>query len=121
MVSKAERMLWSAALTLAGCTTTATQPGRAETLTGWYWQRGDQALFQSCGDSRQWIVAPSPQLRERARAFRLEPDTPVYVSVVGTRSPESGELAIAQVEQFGSPDPVRGCALTGIVSPTPDR
>lgn len=109
------------ALTLCGCTGAATERDRQESLAGWYWQQGEQELFQRCGQSEPWTIDRSPVLRERARAFGLEPDMPVYVRVRGTLSPASGALVVAKVEQFGSPDPVRNCPLTGVVTSTPSK
>lgn len=108
-------------LALCGCTVAATAPDREEALAGWYWQHGEQELLQPCGQSQPLTVARSPALRERALAFGLEPDMPVYVRVRGTLSPASNGLAVAQVEQFGSPDPVRDCPLTGVVTSTPGK
>lgn len=111
--------LVSAALALGGCTEPETRHGPEDVLAGWYWQSGEQGLFQSCGQSRQWAVASSEALREGARAFGLEPEMPVYVRVVGKLSSAAGELVVSRIEQFGSPTPVRNCPMTGVVAPSP--
>lgn len=89
-----------------------------ERYRGWYMEHDGQGMFQPCGQSRQWRVE-SPELRAQARDFELDPDTPVYVHVFGTPSAGGEELSVSRVDQFGSPTPVRDCAMTGVVMPAP--
>ncbi len=101
-------------------TATDQQPDiQAQSFAGWYMERAGQGLFQACGQSRQWRVSGSPELRSKARDFGLEENTPVYVRVTGTQAASGNELAVSQVEQFGSTTPVRNCGMTGVVIPAP--
>jgi hypothetical protein len=56
-------------------------------------------------------------LAAKAKTFDLQPDTPVYVRVSGYT--KAGVLNVSRVDQFGSPEPVRDCAMTGVVIPAP--
>ena len=85
---------------------------------GWYMEQAGQGMFQPCGQSRQWRV-DSPELRTQAKDFGLQQDTPVYVRLFVTQSAGGEELSVSRVEQFGSPTPVRDCAMTGVVMPAP--
>lgn len=89
-----------------------------QVLRGWYMEHEWQGMFQPCGESRQWRV-DSPELRARAKDFGLDPDTPVYVSLSVTQTAGGHELLVSRIEQFGSPTPVRDCAMTGVVLPAP--
>jgi hypothetical protein len=73
-----------------------------------------EGSFQPCGHADSLRV-DSADLRARAREFGLDADTPVYVRVAG--SIEGSTLQVVRVEQFGSPTPVRDCAMTGVVLP----
>jgi len=78
---------------------------------------GGQGSFQPCGgQSQSWRLSQAGDLPARAKAFGLQPDTPVYVRVTG--SLRDNALAVASVEQLGSPTPVRDCGLTGVVIPS---
>ncbi|MEJ7747253.1 MAG: hypothetical protein WKF61_11030 [Luteimonas sp.] len=90
-----------------------------KSYSGWYMERAGQGMFQSCGQSQQWRVSGSDELRSKARDFGLEQDTPVYVRLSGVQSADGDELVVSQVEQFGSATPVRNCGLTGVVIPAP--
>ncbi|MEO6364703.1 MAG: hypothetical protein ABIO38_01435 [Luteimonas sp.] len=102
-------------------TETTAQPLAAESKShaGWYMERAGQGLFQSCGQSKQLRVSGSAELRDKAREFGLDENTPVYVRLSGVRSAGGTELVVSQVEQFGSTTPVRNCGLTGVVMAAP--
>ena len=108
-------------LSLASCAATErssiAQSGDARAYRGWYMAHGSVSTFQPCGQSTQWPIAQSGDLAARAKAFDLQPDTPVYVRVSGYT--KAGVLNVSRVDQFGSPEPVRDCAMTGVVLPTP--
>ena len=93
-----------------------TDPG-ATAQTGWYLQHAGKGRFQPCGQSHSWPIADSAALAARAQAFGLTDDTPVYVRLKGTVRDQA--LHVTQVEQFGSPTPVRNCGMNGVVIPTP--
>jgi len=92
--------------------TTTAPPSRA--LAGWYLEHDAEGRFQPCGQADSLRV-DSADLRARAREFGLDADTPVYVRVAG--SIDGSTLQVVRVEQFGSPTPVRDCAMTGVVLP----
>jgi len=107
-----------AAFVLSGCVAAEKKPATAsQAYAGWYMERAGQGLFQPCGQSQQWRVSASADLPARAKAFGLEQDTPVYVRLMGSAHNE--EIEVSRVEQFGSPTPVRDCAMTGVVIPAP--
>lgn len=89
----------------------------ATSYAGWYMEHAGQATFQPCGQAQPWRITEPADLPARARAFGLEPDTPVYVRLSGAAA--AGAIAVTTVEQFGSPTPVRNCALNGVVIPAP--
>jgi len=91
---------------------TSAPPNRA--LAGWYLEHDAEGRFQPCGPAEPLRV-DSADLRARARDFGLDADTPVYVRVAG--SIDGSTLQVVRVEQFGSPTPVRDCAMTGVVLP----
>lgn len=101
-------------------------PARSDTVAktsgqeyrGWYMEQGGKGMLHACGQSQQWSV-DSPALRSQAKEFGLGEDTPVYVRVFAAQSTDGGELLVARVEQFGSPTPVRDCAMTGVVTSSP--
>ena len=97
------------------------QPPVAEgkSYAGWYMERAGEGLFQPCGQSQQQRVSGSAELRSKARDFGLDENTPVYVRLSGVQSADGKELVVSQVEQLGSPTPVRDCGLTGVVIPAP--
>ena len=96
----------------------AASAAEGEIYRGWYLEHDGQGMFQPCGQSQQWRVE-SPELRVQAKDFGLDPDTPIYVHVSATLSDGGDELSVSRVDQFGSPTPVRDCAMTGVVMPTP--
>lgn len=87
----------------------------AEVHAGWYLEHAGQPSFQPCGQSQPLRIVAAADLPARAKAFGLDDDTPVYVRVQGTIS--GGEMHVAAVEQFGSPTPVRNCAMDGVAIP----
>lgn len=111
----------AAAFALAACSAdggSTVRQSAGTTLAGWYMEHAGQASFQPCGAALPLRVTAAADLPKRARAFGLEQDTPVYVRVNGTMTEK--EIAIDSVEQFGSPVPVRDCALNGVVLPAPN-
>jgi len=110
----------------AGAVPAAEDPARSDTIAktsgqeyrGWYMEHAGKGMLHACGQSQQWNV-DSPALRSQAKEFGLDEDTPVYVRVFATQSTDGGELVVARVEQFGSPTPVRDCAMTGVVTSSP--
>lgn len=90
-------------------------PPSSEAMVGWYMQHGEAGMFQTCGQTQSFTVS-SDDLRARAKAFDLQPNTPVYVRVHGTI--EGTTLSVVHVEQFGSDTPVTDCGLTGVVTPS---
>lgn len=100
----------------------ATENKAADTVqshAGWYLERAGEGSIQLCGQSQQLHVTARADLHDRAKAFGLEPDTPVYVRVLGSVKGE--EIKVSRVEQFGSATPVRNCGMTGVVISTPDQ
>ncbi len=95
----------------------------AQPLNGWYLQGTSGSRLQPCGQSVQWRIGDKADLPERAKAFGLQDDTPVYVKLlarVSGASNDSGKkVDVVRVEQFGSPIPVRDCGMTGVVTPAP--
>lgn len=110
----------------AGAVPAAEEPARSDTIAttsgqeyrGWYMEHGGKGMLHACGQSQQWNV-DSPALHSQAKEFGLDEDTPVYVRVLATQSADGGELMVARIEQFGSPTPVRDCAMTGVVTSSP--
>lgn len=112
------------AVVLAGCADAQNKvAGNVDSLAGWYMQHAGAGSFQPCGDdSKPWPVTGKADLDTRARAFGLEEDTPVYVKLLAKKSVAtdgSTVIDVEQVQQFGSPEPVKNCALTGVVIPAP--
>lgn len=89
---------------------------KAQAYAGWYMEHGGQGMFQPCGQSQSWRLSRAGDLPARAKAFGLQPDTPLYVRVTGTV--RDNALAVASIEQVGSPTPVHDCGLTGVVLPS---
>jgi hypothetical protein len=77
-------------------------------------EHGTMGMFQPCGQQTQ-LAVDSAELRQRAKDFGLEPNTPVYVRLSGTS--DGARFTVARVDQFGSPDPVRDCSMTGTMTP----
>jgi hypothetical protein len=95
----------------------------AQPLNGWFLQGASGGRLQPCGQSAQWPIGDMADLTSRAKAFGLQDDTPVYVKLLA-RVSDAGHIAtkkvdVVRVEQFGSPTPVRDCAMTGVVMPAP--
>lgn len=96
-----------------------TSPASTEhALAGWYIQHGSQGSFQPCGQSEQWRIGAAADLADRAKAFGLDDDNPIYVRVLATTRASDKSIDISRVEQFGSPTPVRNCAMNGVVIPS---
>jgi hypothetical protein len=95
----------------------------AHPLSGWYLQGAGGSRLQPCGQSVQWQIGDMADLQARAKAFGLQDDTPVYVKLLARVSTAGNNVAkkvdVVRVEQFGSPTPVRDCAMTGVVMPAP--
>lgn len=108
---------------LAGCvvpekpTSEKTPLGTDQAHAGWYMQHEGQGTFQPCGQSQPLQISEAADLATRAKTFGLDEDTPVYVRVMG--SVRGSEIAVSRVDQFGSPTPVRDCAMNGAVIPAP--
>jgi pyruvate/2-oxoglutarate dehydrogenase complex dihydrolipoamide acyltransferase (E2) component len=80
---------------------------------GWYMEHGDMGMFQPCGQDKS-LTVDSAELRQRAKDFELEPNTPVYVRLSGTS--DGSTFTVTGVDQFGSPVPVKDCSMTGTVT-----
>ncbi len=93
----------------------APAPAAAQAYVGWYMEHGGQPMFQACGSSDMSNIGNAGELQAQVKASDIVPGNPVYVRFTG-RS-ESGTIQVAQVEQVGSPTPVRDCALPGVVTP----
>jgi hypothetical protein len=110
-------------IALTGCVVTdkpsteTTSATSGQIFVGWYMEHAGQGSFQPCGQSQPLRVSSSADLPVRAKNFDLGEDTPIYVRVTG--SVRGDEIAVARVEQFGSPTPVRNCAMNGVVIPSP--
>lgn len=91
----------------------------AKALAGWYMQEGAVATFQPCGESTARRITKDADLRAKAKTFGLEDGNPVYVKVIASLSVIDKTFNVNRVTQFGSPTPVRDCALTGVVHPAP--
>ena len=85
----------------------------SEAQAGWYMEHGDMGMFQPCGQEKS-LTVDSAELRQRAKDFELEPNTPVYVRLSGTS--DGSTFTVTAVDQFGSPEPVRDCSMTGTVT-----
>jgi hypothetical protein len=118
--------LWVASSMMALTACAAAQPPAktAQPVSGWYSQSAGSATFQPCGTSEPWLVTKAADLSARATAFGLQNDMPVYVKIVaaisaqgkyGSHGEYSHQVQVERVLQFGSPTPVRNCALSGVV------
>ena len=101
----------------AGQTTTAADQG--DSVAGWYMQHEGQVTFQACGQSEPWRIGAAADLDARAKAFGLDDDNPVYVRLQATSHAADKTIDVIRVEQFGSPTPVKNCAMDGVVLPAP--
>lgn len=112
-----------AMVALAGCaaadkpTPEKTSARADQAYAGWYMQHAGQGTLQPCGQAQPLRVSASADLPTRARDFGLDEDTPIYVRVMGSVS--GNEVVVSRVDQFGSPTPVRNCAMNGVVIPAP--
>lgn len=105
----------AAASAMTGCA--AAEKPLASTdhgYAGWYTEHGGRASFQPCGHAPVLLVSGSTELRVQAKKFGLDEDTPVYVRLTGVVSADGNEMSVTKVDQFGSPAPVRDCAMTGL-------
>ncbi|MEO6155436.1 MAG: hypothetical protein ABIP16_06890 [Thermomonas sp.] len=86
-----------------------------QSYSGWYMESAGQRTFQPCGQAQRLRVISAADLPAKAKAFGLQTNTPVYVKLTGSNQ---GDLfTVSRVEQFGSPTPVRNCAMDGVVIP----
>lgn len=83
----------------------------AAPVAGWYVQDASRTLLQPCGAPEGLTVVNGAELRKQAADFGLQPGDPVYVRVVGSRT--AGGFRLTRVEQFGSPEPIRDCPMSG--------
>jgi len=86
-----------------------------QTYVGWYMEHGGQPMFQTCGSSDMGNVDNAAELQRRVKASDVVPGNPVYVRFTGRT--EGSTIRVAEVQQVGSPTPVRNCALAGVVTP----
>lgn len=117
MQSKQIRLFIGFGLTMVLNACAAVEPNPAaggKEYAGWYMANG---VFQPCGSSEQWRIGNPTGIRARAEASGLSTDNPFYVRVTGERT--SAGLQVSRVDQVGSPDPVRDCPLTGVVTRSP--
>jgi hypothetical protein len=101
-----------------GCTSNRSEPnasGEDASIVGWYVEHAGQAMLQPCDQGDPLNISWSSELTEKARSFGLTDGNPVYVRIKGEISGDT--LAVSKVEQFGSPEPVTNCAMTGMVVP----
>lgn len=107
----------SAVLALTACVAAeGAPPATVEpVLAGWYIQSASESSLQPCGRSERWPIGRAADFRARAKAFGLDDDTPVYVKLQATTRPPGNTIDVARVVQFGSPTPVRDCAMAGVV------
>lgn len=102
----------------AGCTSNRPESNASSedaSIAGWYAEHAGQATLQPCGRDNLLRISGSLELTEKARSFGLTDGNPVYVRIKGEISGDT--LAVSKVEQFGSPEPVTNCAMTGMVIP----
>ena len=88
-------------------------PDAGNAQAGWYMEHGATGMLQPCSQDVH-LTVDSAELRQRARDFGLAPGTPVYVRVSGTT--EGSRFTVARVAQFGSPEPVSDCPMTGTMT-----
>ena len=85
--------------------------GSTASFVGWYTQQAGKAELRPCGGATALQVDNGAALAARARDFGLLDGDPVYVKVHGVRSGTA--LRVSQVDQFGSPTPIRDCPMGG--------
>lgn len=88
---------------------------KTQPLAGWYMQNGATQTFQPCGGSVPLPITEGADLRAKAGDFGLQDDNPIYVRLLTTGSSGQKTIKVARVLQFGSPTPVRDCAMNGVV------
>jgi len=59
-------------------------------------------------------VGKNAELDAQSQRFGMTPDSPVYVRLRGREADHS--IEVTAVVQFGSPTPVRDCAMRGTVT-----
>lgn len=99
---------------VSGCTPLEAPPQASGPITevaGWYLQNPAAATLQPCARPERFIILEGSELRRRAKAFDLQDDLPIYVRVKGMR--DKGAFRLVSVEQFGSPEVIRDCPMTG--------
>lgn len=108
---------WLAILATA-CAPVASPPSAAsgvplatEQVAGWYIQDGSASRLQPCNASEVLTIVDGGALRRQAADFGLQDGDPVYVRLGGARAGPS--FRVSRVEQFGSPQPIRDCRMTG--------
>ena len=89
----------------------ATPVASSTAFSGWYTQQRGIAQLRPCGGAAALQVDNGEALAARARKFGLQNGDPVYVKVHGVRSGTT--LRVEQVDQFGSPTPIRDCPMGG--------
>lgn len=92
----------------------ASSPPQGQSYAGWYTEHSGRGSFQPCGRAAALSVSQSDKLHARAKTFGLDDDTPVYVRLSGVVSADGKEFSFIGIEQFGSPNPVRDCPMTGL-------
>jgi len=108
------------AVTLTACVAAErSSAAGAKPLAGWYMQEGAVETFQPCGESTPRRITNDADLRAKAKSFGLDDGNPVYVKIVASLSASDKTVKVDRVTQFGSPTPVRDCAMTGVVHPAP--
>lgn len=104
-------------LTLSACVAAQKPPSaNDQPYAGWYMEHAGQGTFQPCGQSAPLRVSTPADLANRARAFGLDEDTPVYVRLRGRTVGDV--IEVSGVEQFGSPTPIRNCGMNGVAIPS---
>ena len=59
-------------------------------------------------------VGKNAELDAQSQRFGLTPDSPIYARLRGREG--DGSIDVTAVVQFGSPTPVRDCAMRGTVT-----
>lgn len=110
--SSAWLLVAGTAAAAAGCGGVVADKAAGSEMRGWYREIAAGARFRPCGGDRELELEPSAELRRRTRDF--DPGSPVYAVVQAHPTPDGG-LAVDRVIQVGSPEPVRDCAMNGVV------
>lgn len=88
--------------------------GPEHEYAGWYTQRDGGAVFQPCGQDVAFRIGKNADLDAQSARFGMTLDSPVYVRLRGRET--DGSLDVTVIVQFGSPAPVRDCAMRGTVT-----